>query len=133
MELWKNATTTMNTVLNEACIRWIHENCYLKRGIILVRKISNFFAVRWDSVPIGRVWRKEQDKPYLVGATTKIKGGGIFGKLGNIWGIIPGGNPAWHCFVLRDLFSMNFFISHDYESKNVHHRQNFWLNLSKNY
>ena len=38
-----------------------------------------------------------------------IKGGGIFGKKGDTWGVILEDNPATHCFVLRDLGSSSFF------------------------
>ena len=55
----------------------------------------------------------------------------IFGKMGDTGGIIQGNNSAGQCFVIRDLFPMNFQISHEHETENMYHRQNFWSNLSK--
>ena len=45
----------------------------------------------------------------------------------NTGGIIQGDNSTRHCFVIRDLITN----SHDYETENLHHRQNFCLILSK--
>ena len=36
--------------LNEACIGWFHENCYLVRGIFLVWKMSIFCAAGRGSI-----------------------------------------------------------------------------------
>ena len=60
----KNDTTAMTAATNEACIKCLGENYYLMgegmtlltaenvnllRTIFLVGKVSNFFAVSWDS------------------------------------------------------------------------------------
>ena len=41
--LKKYDTTAMATVINEACIDWLHENCYLVRGDFLVEN-EQFFC-----------------------------------------------------------------------------------------
>ena len=53
--------------------------------------------------------------PYLVGVTSKIKGGrhlmgvmGMMGMMGDNGGKVQGDNSTGHWFVLKDLILMNF-------------------------
>ena len=85
-----------------------------------------FLAAGWDSPNIYRV----SPKGLAEGAQESIHGGGnkqdernrnIFGKMRDTRGIIQIDNSAGHCFVLRDLITLNVLISRDYESENMHH------------
>ena len=44
LEVKKHDITAMTTAINEACNGWLHENCYLVRGIFLVWEMSISFA-----------------------------------------------------------------------------------------
>ena len=44
-EVKKSDTTAMTTALNDACIRLLHENCYLVRGIFLVWEMIIFLLL----------------------------------------------------------------------------------------
>ena len=62
-------TTAMIVALNEACIEWLHENCYLMRGTFLAREMNNFLAVGWFSAAIPLISYKGfgegADSPHL--------------------------------------------------------------------
>ena len=79
-----------------------------------------------------KVLGKGQNSPYIVGATSQVKGGGHFWQDGGYKGV-KFKDSAGHCFALRDKILMNFLNCCDYKIENVHHRQNFWLHLSKSY
>ena len=91
----------MNTAINEACI----ENCHLVRGIFLVWEIS-IFLLLGRIFPIYRVSPKQWASPYMVGATSKMKG---WVRLGKTEDMIRGDNFAGHCCVQRDLIPINIF------------------------
>ena len=46
----KNDAITMTAAINEACSGWLHENCYLVRGIFLVWEMS-IFLLMWGILP----------------------------------------------------------------------------------
>ena len=54
-EVKKNDITPMNAALNKTCIGRLYLNCYLVRGIFLVREMSNFFAAGQHSPAIYMV------------------------------------------------------------------------------
>ena len=71
----------------------ISENCY---------KI-----VEGDSPTSYRVSPKPRQSIHGAGNKQDERSWNIYDKMGNTWGIIQGDNSAEHCFVLRDLGSIN--------------------------
>ena len=83
---------------------------------------------------LSKVLGKRQDSPYLVGQQARLKEADIFGKIGNIRGYNSERRFCWTLFCIKGFNSNTLFqISHDYETKNVHHSQSFGLNLSRSY
>ena len=70
----KNDTRAMTASISEACVGWLHENCYLARKIFLVREMSKFFAAKLDSRPTHRVSHKSLEKwagQFILGGRNK--------------------------------------------------------------
>ena len=74
----KNDTKAMTTAINEACIGWLHENCYLVREIFLVQKMRRDSPQSTRFSPNSRFGGGGKGSPYMVWATSKMKGGETF-------------------------------------------------------
>ena len=74
---------------------------------------EKIFGCRVECSPIPRVSLKGSGDGGTVHTwclqQSSIKGGNIFGKKRDTWGIILGDNPAGYCFLLRDLVPSSFF------------------------
>ena len=109
-EVKKTDTTAMSTAINKACIGWLHENCYLVENEAGFSPHLQRFS---QTVGLG----KEVGQSIHDGGNNQNKRrGNIFGKMRNTVGILQGDNSAGYCFQ----------ISRDYDTENVHHRQNIW-------
>ena len=109
LEVKKNDTAVMTTAINEACIGWLHENCYLERQIFLVQEM------RRDSFPHLQSFPQTVGLGEEVGQSIHGRGNkqnerrrNIFGKMGNTGGILQGDNSGGYCFVISLLIPMKF-------------------------
>ena len=133
----------MTTSINEARIGGLQQNFQLVVGIFLVQVRKKFFLLLGGILTYLQSFPKKlgergraylvgvkRDNSYLVVVKSKIKVAWTFWV---IWGMQGWHNSGrcflGHCFVLRDLIPVQLnliSVSRDYETKHVHHRQNFW-------
>ena len=105
--------TIMAAAINEACIRWLHENCYLVKVIFLVLAMSFFCCWVEFSRPPSTGFRpngmfggrgREVHTWWWEGGNKQDES-----KMENTGGTIQEDNSPRHCFVLRDSIPMTFF------------------------